>query len=440
MPRGGLVSADGGAYDGRSLLLQSHSGPVAASLRIVTSPPPASAPPAFLEPTWDPRATASWPRARAPASAPQSGLSAGELTRAGSSAVLSVGSFLQRATSQVLGQVSAVGGPRTFRCSICYENVHEDERVVLEACGNADHGCCQECMQHYITGLVADGRVNAICCPQGKECGAQASADEIQDLIDDDAYDRYMRFLSMQRDRTLRQCPACSLLCKPEVDEDGEVVAEMRCRACGQELCYYHSSAHIGRPCEEYRREMAKEERLTMEGALKGTRPCPSCGIPTDKVSGCNHMTCGTCQDDWCWICGNTLDNIAWHYNPGNVGGCAQFQDSNTGGRLMQCLRVLMWPVMVFSLALFAACTLTGLVWIVICAVIVGPFVRCDGGKISTCAAVFTYLPFLVFQVAWLAVAAVLQLLLLPCGATSGTLFFLMQVPFASVMAVMEGR
>ncbi|CAE8623274.1 unnamed protein product, partial [Polarella glacialis] len=93
-------------------------------------------------------------------------------------------------------------------------------------------------------------------------CGAMASKEEVQELTDQDTFEKYERFGRMQLDTQLRQCPLCGVLCKPAERADGEVVAEMRCAACASQFCYYHSNAHSGKPCEEYRLQVAKEERL----------------------------------------------------------------------------------------------------------------------------------------------------------------------------------
>lgn len=367
--------------------------------------------------------------------------SGSRITQSGGAAEGALG-LLRRTTSSLLMVSGGLAPARTFLCPICCENAREEERVVLQDCGKVDHGCCGECMGHYIRGLVLDGRVKAILCPHGRECGAVASPQEVQQLADEDTVEKFQRFQRMQQDRTLRQCPSCSALCKPE-EANGDVVAEMQCSSCSAEFCYYHSNAHVGRPCEEYRREMAKEERLAMEGVIKGTRPCPSCGITTEKASGCNHMTCGSCQTNWCWTCGQALENIAWHYNPANPSGCQQFQDSDLAlnSQLMRALRGLMGPVVVMSIILFGLCGLTFIIWFPITLTLMGPclFRGVQMSHICFCASALTFLPFILVQIAWLPVALLLNLLFLPCGSNGRTLYFLLQVPFASVMAVLEG-
>jgi hypothetical protein len=33
------------------------------------------------------------------------------------------------------------------------------------------------------------------------------------------------------------------------------------------------------------------------------TKDCPYCEVTTEKTGGCNHITCGNCDNHWCWVC-----------------------------------------------------------------------------------------------------------------------------------------
>jgi hypothetical protein len=40
------------------------------------------------------------------------------------------------------------------------------------------------------------------------------------------------------------------------------------------------------------------------EKLLKNMKRCPSCGVPTERTSGCPMMSCVNCHANWCYVCG----------------------------------------------------------------------------------------------------------------------------------------
>jgi len=324
----------------------------------------------------------------------------------------------------------------TFRCPICLENVDVSERVVFRKCGDVAHSHCRGCIGQYARGLIDDGRVSSIRCPHDK-CKALASQEEIEAWTDKDILDKYVRFTRMRQDPELRQCArsGCGTLCRPLHNADGEIVAEMKCEKCGQEFCYYHSNAHEGASCDAYRLEIARAERL-QSTILEGTRPCPSCGITTDKISGCNHMTCATCGSDWCWMCGEAITNIGWHYSPSNPNGCAQFGDDISSGRSMKCLRICLLPVSILTLILLVPCVLILLlVSPVICFAMVLPR---GVDEVVICCFVVAFLPMILFQILWAILCIPAICLMCLCGASEDRIQFVVMLPGNTVIACME--
>jgi len=228
----------------------------------------------------------------------------------------------------------------TFLCPLCVERDALEQRFSLGACGEEAHAICRRCAFRYIDGRVREMRVDGFRCPMGLGLGACGSKGEVaafseEELLlllgdgDEDALaaQRYRQFKRMRADRSLRPCPGCEHLCKPELDEDEQVIPAMTCPSCQAEFCYYHSWAHRGADCTAYAAQMQEEE-----AAIKvafDTKECPSCGWRTEKSGGCNHMTCQHCQADWCWICGEVIQgSISWHYSPQNAeSGCMQFSN-----------------------------------------------------------------------------------------------------------------
>lgn len=351
--------------------------------------------------------------------------------------------LIKRTTSSVWGSVGVGEPAKTFHCPFCLENVRQDQRITLSACGNEGHGVCRECMGSYIRRLVADGRVSRIECHQ---CGASASSSEVLQLTDAATFRKYERFQQMQQDHTVRECPSCNTLCKPSMDEEDGPVAEMRCPECATEFCYYHSNAHTGTACSEYRKRVAREERMTEQGALRDTKACPVCGVRTEKTGGCNHMTCQRCSCDWCWVCGQKLEDVTAHYYFGGPFTCGQFEDFDPRSPLAHGLKCITVPLQVISVVLFLLLSLTMVLWFPVAFVLLAPFtfnistchmqpnaLRC----VLLCSIVLAYIPFVVFQVIWILCAALIWLVLRLCGAERRHLIFLARAPVIAVLPVL---
>ena len=53
----------------------------------------------------------------------------------------------------------------------------------------------------------------------------------------------------------------------------------------------------------------------------KIVKQCPKCGMWTEKIDGCNHMTCIECKYQWCWLCRGEYSEIHFF-----IGRCAGLQ------------------------------------------------------------------------------------------------------------------
>lgn len=64
--------------------------------------------------------------------------------------------------------------------------------------------------------------------------------------------------------------------------------------------------------------------RRAAEMTLKGAKECPGCGVVTEKVGGCDHITCMMkgCGAHWCFFCGKGFseDEIYHHMNKAHGG------------------------------------------------------------------------------------------------------------------------
>ena len=80
---------------------------------------------------------------------------------------------------------------------------------------------------------------------------------------------------------------------------------EVTC-TCGQQFCFgCGASPHRPATCEmiELWKQKAGggDEDVSKQLIATVSRPCPHCKSPIEKNSGCNHMTCSSCQFHFCW-------------------------------------------------------------------------------------------------------------------------------------------
>jgi hypothetical protein len=80
---------------------------------------------------------------------------------------------------------------------------------------------------------------------------------------------------------------------------------------------------HGNSPCQEnlLKSSMAEYSKNNL------IKRCPKCNIITEKVTGCNHITCTKCNYQWCWLCNGEYDPE--HYSRGKCRGFQFFLPHN---------------------------------------------------------------------------------------------------------------
>jgi len=211
----------------------------------------------------------------------------------------------------------------TFRCHICLSNEKRRYALSLASCG---HAFCAPCLRTFIDSRVADGQVDLRCpyvpdagprptSPQ--RCETVLSAAEVDTLVlHPRTRRRFLRFRRLRENPHLQECPRCECLQPGSPEAPG-----VTCTDCQHRFCFTHGDAHpADEDCEAFeRREQAKkQEELSRELVELISRPCPQCQALTYKYTGCNHMTCPRCGDQWCWLCGQSVADVAAHFDVGD--------------------------------------------------------------------------------------------------------------------------
>lgn len=111
---------------------------------------------------------------------------------------------------------------------------------------------------------------------------------------------------------------------------------------CGARICTVHDVPfHTGETCAQYDERKANEDHGSVDPATKAelakySKPCPNleCGIPIEKHSGCDHMTCKLffirrggvanifkgliCSHEFCWTCSAPYEGVKGIRRVGN--------------------------------------------------------------------------------------------------------------------------
>lgn len=108
---------------------------------------------------------------------------------------------------------------------------------------------------------------------------------------------------------------------------------------CGYSFCFLcEESSHFPLPCDLFKlwiRGTALDEdedaALSISAHCKN---CPKCKIPISKDRHCNHMTCGMCRYEFCWIClesfRSTMIGTNTHYE------CNKLSSGNASKQTME--------------------------------------------------------------------------------------------------------
>ena len=234
-------------------------------------------------------------------------------------------SFSFTGAESSVGNYSSFRAKKTFYCQICLENVDKDGAYIPTNC-TMSHEFCRDCMVAYTSHEITEGNVDSMACPliSSSQCNGQLEDYEVESLVDGSLYERYTALKEKRRDPNNRECPQCDkiILGSPHNPK-------MHCIDCDVNFCFFHSNAHPNESCEAYIVRTRAGERLNKKYLQAHSRPCPSCGLMTEKSGGCNHMTCHVCHGQWCWLCGREYEPD--HYDITNYLGCpgAQFAPSS---------------------------------------------------------------------------------------------------------------
>jgi IBR domain/IBR domain, a half RING-finger domain len=211
-----------------------------------------------------------------------------------------------------------------FTCPICYCELEEGEVALrLENCA---HRYCEDCVRQYVRTAMEQGAVLRLTCPH-PECETPLDYYQVRQLLDAESGCRYEQLAlveQLKNSPAVHYCPrpACgNVMVVVATGEDGAPQAagcRMVCdrRGCGTVFCVECGLVwHQDQSCAEAAAALAQDPQMTRWYKKHDTRRCPACTAVLLKNGGCNHMTCGKCGHNFCWLCMGDYEE--GHYDRG---------------------------------------------------------------------------------------------------------------------------
>ena len=197
------------------------------------------------------------------------------------------------------------GTPEEFQmCFVCCDDSVKSEDFISLGC---KHSYCRECWTNYLESRITEGEVFNIRC-MDPECQINLSYDCVKEIASDAVFAKYKKFMgtkvaSESKKYTfcpMEGCGACSELTSALVG------STVDCQSCSHAFCLKcQEEAHEPASCEAMKLwlKLQQEDGMTTKWISAHTKDCPKCKKPIEKNGGCNHMSCGQCRAEFCWLC-----------------------------------------------------------------------------------------------------------------------------------------
>ena len=218
-------------------------------------------------------------------------------------------------------ETNSIKSIKKMTCGICSELFVEDNGNKLEKCG---HSFCNECWYNFLSIKIKENKISFIKC-LNYECQEKLSDNFIFNILKSnqnlvEQYKKYKYELEVINDPNKKFCPYpnCNSYALLKDLKNKNVKCSNNHAFCF--LCL--EKPHGKKPCKE-----VLDKSIIEFSKNNFIKKCPHCGIITEKVSGCNHITCSKCNYEWCWLCNNKY-NVE-HFREGKCKGFQFYRPKN---------------------------------------------------------------------------------------------------------------
>ncbi|KAA6387255.1 MAG: hypothetical protein EZS28_017218 [Streblomastix strix] len=204
-------------------------------------------------------------------------------------------------------------GKGLIECCTCLNYFLEKETV---AC-TAGHQACIGCVVESIQSGLTSARPNSSCIgDKDGNCQEHYSDLVLQKILDQVDYDRFTAYelelsLGQLKDDRLLRCNFCGYR-EYMPDDENFKLKDLLTFHCKNPKCMIITCRKCDKPyhlpelCPQMKAEKGIGAlHLAVQKAVESIliRHCPTCGLPTFKTQGCNHISCKNgCH--WCYSCG----------------------------------------------------------------------------------------------------------------------------------------
>ncbi|CCD23533.1 E3 ubiquitin-protein ligase HEL1 NDAI_0B05000 [Naumovozyma dairenensis CBS 421] len=219
---------------------------------------------------------------------------------------------------------------KDFSCFICCDD-KTTETFSLE-CG---HEYCLDCYRHYIEDKLHEG--NIITC---MDCSLVLKNLDIDQIMGHASSNILMRSsiksFVQKHHRNYKWCPYAD--CKFIIHlKDTSSLGEytrlhyspfVKCNESHRFCFHCGFEVHAPADCNVTNAwiKKARKESDNLNWVLTHTKECPKCSVNIEKNGGCNHMVCGNCKYEFCWIC-----ESAWAPHGKSFYQCTMYNNDDNG-------------------------------------------------------------------------------------------------------------
>ncbi|XBW35780.1 hypothetical protein QEN19_001352 [Hanseniaspora menglaensis] len=203
-------------------------------------------------------------------------------------------------------------------CPICCENILDFQAIPfikIKNCDDINHMACKNCYSMYFKTNISDN--TEIKCIGGS-CNKTISYTSIKNF-NKIYFENLVNFSVLQsfndfNNTNINSCPESDcenvILSKTCTDFSNKNnlsvnIEPVSCLASHKFCLSCKKEFHSPITCNLLKKWFNKinDGNESLNWVLNNTQPCPTCDVDIEKVDGCNHMKCGFCKHEFCWIC-----------------------------------------------------------------------------------------------------------------------------------------